>query len=522
MSKRWTRKALANRGGFASSYSGPRTAPRTSSTPRSKSTQLKPINVSPINTNSLNNAFRKAAPFAAAAGLKKLNAYIGDGIRAQGGAKVKLSPAVQLGDGSASTTKTSFLIEDQSSKERQKGNSAIAPSKIHTVRLETGNKPSSSIMKYMNMNGSNNLTIRDSRKDDVFLNGTQNQRDILQLHGGFNQKLVYMNNWIQTDIEDIFRIFGWTKTKVDGFSADKLQRFYGIAKYINESIHMTNLNSYLAVDVKIHLVASKRTQKGLTRPEPYYQPLKLLTHSDNTSSAWKSQRLPNHKVISPTASFTPYFEDNSAFSAVVLNYNYACGAYLTPDAQLRQSDEFNSTFEIIHTVKKRLNPGDRLEFKNKIGLGPGLPLHDMLEAFVREKDQITARVGVDTDPLVSTPIAYSYMIEVVGQKTVGEAVITEQGKTEANSIKNEKFLGTAPFKLQCEFKNTIEIANKTQVMSNLPDSGEGLPSNEYPIKVFTSEEQGQVNSQNFNRPYGSTEVNIQVVSDDSLRTVTAI
>lgn len=462
-------------------------------------------------------------PYAAGGALTALAAAASTGVMASGGTKVKVTPAVNLGDGSVITTKNTLAIERNSVKLRNTGNSAIASSKVHKVNLETGTKPSSSIMKYLNLNGSTNYVVRDSRKNAGFLNGSLNLRDLQQLHAGFNQKLFYMSNWFQTDIDDIFTMYGWNKDSMAGYDANQQQKFYGIAKTITEAIHITNLNTYLAVDLKIHLVASKRTSQGLTRPLPYYDCLQNLTHSNNSSGQWISQRLPNHKVISPAKSFSPYYEDSSAISPSNLARNYAYSAVTTPDAQLKQSAELTALYDVVHTVKKRLNPGDVLEFTNKIGLGSGLPLHEMYESYIREKDSSTSQVGGTGDKVVSTPIAYHYVIEVVGQKTIGEARIANPTTTsEGSTIHNEKFLGTAPFKLQTEFKTSVEVANKTQLITG-STSVVGLPENSYPIKVFTSDTPGLgTAAQNFNRPYGSTEVRVQVISDDSLQTVTAV
>ena len=185
------RAAKKLRGGYASAAATPRTGSKPAF-----------VNMPPFgkvydytnsNTNSLNSLkakMKKLKPWAAAALATSLSAYVSSGIMADGGMRVLLNSAMELGENTASPTKTQTMVESSSTKERQPGNGAIAPSKIHKVTLDTGRRPSKSISKWLEMNGSTMYTLHDTRKMSSYQNNIWNLRDQMQLHGGFNQ------NWL--------------------------------------------------------------------------------------------------------------------------------------------------------------------------------------------------------------------------------------------------------------------------------------------------------------------------------------
>lgn len=472
-------------------------------------------------TNSLGRAKmnKKVNRWTAVSSLLGLAAYIDRGIRADGGYNVFLKTAVDLGTGTTAVDKKEPLVQSSSEIQKQPAYGAVAPTKVHKVSLETGRKPTNSIKKFMDLNGSTVDVILDTMKNPNFQNNTRNLRDSMQLHGGFNQKLVYTNYYFQTSIQDIFDMYKWNENTMTGFSTKYTQKFYGIAKHLTEQIRISNLNAYNAVDVKIHLVAADLDDSALSHEIPYYKVIESVASTNTTATTRLDATLPHHKVIRAASTFVPYYSDGSAFPADSLNRNYAHACYLDPKAQIRQSPRFNDRYTIIHTVKKRLEPGDEFDFTNKIGLGAGLPLHNMYTTFQRTKSADINHVS-GTENYVSTPIAYHYVLEVVGQKTIGKAKLTTG--SEASSINKEKFLGTAPFMLQVECRRTMELANKTAVVSS--SATDGFDADQYPIKVFTGSgfSEPVALTTPFNKDFGSTQIEVKALSDDAFQPATTI
>jgi len=382
---------------------------------------------------------------------------------AQGYVLTKVAEKLNTSTGTVESDGPDSAISMKTSSSIAKDNGLGLTAKRYKVTLNTGNKASKSVSTFMRNAGSNKLCLLDTSRDTQFVGAGFGDRENFQLRGGFNQKLIYASDYAQTSVLSVSSLYNLGReqepSKID---PSKEQTAYGIARDLQEQLHFHNLNTYHAVDLKIHLVASLQA-KGSTdyNSTTTKSTIKEITGTIGDFDYEYTNYLSDKFILEPA---DQYPEKDGGKDP---NRNTASACFIDPRASIRSSKAFNNAHVIIQTVSKRLAPGDRLDFKNNIGLGSGLNLNDLYNRIRNFEDQFG-----QGESLHQLPLAYQYIIEVVGQKTVG---VDQSGDT---------FLGTAPFTIQMEAMQKIVMGINTVVSSATPGTG-GYSDDKWAIKLYT-------------------------------------
>jgi hypothetical protein len=399
-----------------------------------------------------------------------------------------------ISNGNVEADKTSLIVESES-KKRVNNNmrGSVNPALRYAVKLNTGNPTSKSITRYMANNGSREITLANSLKSSRYTTGGLKDREFSVIKAGFNQKIFYANADFQTSLKEVSTLYGLTNPNgITGLEKYADQVAYGLSSSLKEKLSFSNLNSYMAMDLKIHLVVSKATKAEIYEPGEIRSFIRHLTGVSSGTVYNYNDYFGANRVIKEVSAYPDFagsITDTNAYYCLV-----------DPSTTIRSSNVFNQSHEVLHTVSQRLQPGDMLDMTNEIALGSGIILNDL---YTRLKvAESLPSYDADTIPLI-----YTYVIEAVGQKCIGYST---SGPTQ-----NEPFHGTSPFVLSTEHSQQLTLGiQNIQGQNNAPNE-EGWLDDRYAVKVFTSNDFSLNIPTNiiYNKDYDAADFVIKTLSD---------
>jgi hypothetical protein len=419
------------------------------------------------------------------------------------GVQATLVIGTNISNGNVDGGKNGVIISAESKKKVNASNRNVTnPALRYTTTLYTGNPTSKSIKRYMQNNGSKELILQDSLKTNRYKNGAFPDREMSVIKAGFNQKIFYVNKDFQTSLEEVSLLYGLTLANgITGLEKFSKQVAYGLASELQEKLSFTSLNSYNAIDLKVHLVASKATKAEAYEPSSTLAMIRHLTGVEASPIFNYNDYIGKNKTIKEVAAY-PNFIGSSVNPTA-----YYC--LVDPSITIRSSSSFNQSHEVLHTVSQRLQPGDMLDVKNMIGLGSGVILNDL---YTRMK--VAESISPPLRPTI--PLVYAYVIEASGQRCIGYET--------SGTMANEPFQGTSPLAISTEHSHKVTLGlQNIQGTNNLPND-EGWLDDRFAVKVFTKDDfaSDSVTNVIYNKDYKAAGFEIKTLSDRAVVTATPI
>jgi hypothetical protein len=485
--KTYTKKALKVRGGFASgsAFRGPsRMAGKkmvSGSFMKDPAGALAAASVNALVGGKAKKEIKKAVD-------KASDILVRSGVRAT------LTVHTNISNGNVEGDKKGVIISTDSKKNVNASNrSTVNPAIRYSKNLYTGNPTSKSITRYIQNNGSRELTLNDSLKSNTYKNGAFPDREMSVIKAGFNQKIFYANKDFQTSLEDVSTLYGLLNPNgISGLEKYAKQVAYGLSSQLQEKLSFTSLNSYNAIDLKVHLIASKATKAEAYEPSSILSTIRHITGVQASPVYNYNDYIGSNNVIQEVAAY-PNFSGSSVNPTA-----YYC--LVDPSVTIRSSNVFNQSHEVLHTVSQRLQPGDMLDIKNLIGLGSGVILNDLYTRL-----EVAAEISPPLRPTI--PLVYTYVIEACGQKCIGYET--------TGTMINEPFQGTSPLAISTEHSSKITLGLQNIQGTNNQPNDEGWIDDRYAVKVFTKNDFSLniTNNKIYNKNYNAPDFVIKTLSD---------
>ena len=322
----------------------------------------------------------------------------------------------------------------------QSGSNYTFNSKYHKIKVVTGRDQSKSIKALAKRNGTSKIMFNNSMRTKTAIA----DRVELTTDTGFNQKQQILVNpqsfgWSQSQIFSYFNLSTFMS------SAVKEQICYGLATSFGSVCRLTNVNQFLPVNVKFHLI--KLMAPSMTVREL----MSASAHSDITAIQQEGKMAKQFQLTNTSLGTT-----NSPLFTVNVDPN---------SRGIFASDAFKSIAKIVHTKSIKLFTGDTAEFENVERTGAGVRLD--------KTHGMDTMSGMETD----YPVTYFLGIEINGPMV--EAI----NATNADA----RYLGTGPSTVSFEFKKySTGIVDAEDVVNSINPSGsEGFISTNFMIRRYT-------------------------------------
>lgn len=321
---------------------------------------------------------------------------------------------------------------------RLTGQQGLYSSKKHVVRLKTGQPPTRANMMMSKLYGINNLCHFDTIRDNTI---SDSERQSLTVTAGFNQKTQFMfaSNLTGYNLSEFDGIFGVSD---DNPLVTRQQTAYANIQYMRTIMKITNINKFLPIKLKIHLITYQ--QQDIS----YDSFLPSCCNIDLVNQLTLGMPVNNQLTVASASTYKDQVSVDPLSNGIL------------------SSAEWKGQMEILHTISQKIPAGDILEFDWKHFCGPGVRLDKL---YGEVKNSSTNAIG---------PIAYGFLFEMVG-------VPVEGYRADDATI---RYLGTGPGALSFEFRRTMLGSNiPLFTTSDAASAYGGKTSSVYGMRVFTKD-----------------------------------
>lgn len=340
--------------------------------------------------------------------------------------------------GEFTTSKSTVPAEYQIDRMMQSGVNHTFNSNLYKAKFTAG-QPITRISKELaKLSGLTRKNIIDTTRDigDAVL------REQLSQKFGFQQKVQGFvdTGYFGYDYNDIENIF----TGLSGISSaiNREQVAYGMLQNLNSFVRVTNVNKFLPVTLKLHLI--RMTNPGSDPHELF--PAVCNLNPETTQDEGAMPRI---------------FQFGSATTDDIIR-----SVVVDPKSTgIKAGYEFRASVDIVKTITKKLYTGDSLELNYNHLVGPGIRLDKIAG--------MSDGVGFD----LNYPITYALMFEAHGP--IVEAISGD------SNTPNRRYSGTGPGLLSFEFKKTITGVKRSIDATYNTGEDKGFLSSALAVRVFT-------------------------------------
>lgn len=319
-----------------------------------------------------------------------------------------------------------------------RGNNHIVGGKVYTVNVDTGQTPTRSNRAMGRLYGLTNKNFFDTKRQAI----SDAQRSSMTLSCGFNQKTQAVFSTICTaySINELNTIFDIT----DDFpNVTRQQVAYANIQRMRHEINIANINKYLPSIIKVYIIKYKQQATS-------YETL-VSSCSNAALAAQDVMAMPrmNQLTVPVISSFQNSVQVDPLSNGIL------------------GSPRWKSQCEIVHTFKKKLNAGDKLNIIHDHYCGPGVRL-----------DKLFGEARSAVNNLVN-PSAYGLMFELVG-------VPVEGYRADNTAI---RYLGTGLGFLSFEFRRSMLGSNIPQrdAAAEAAATIGGFNSAGFGVRIYTKE-----------------------------------
>lgn len=372
--------------------------------------------------------------------------------------------------GSVNAGKDKIPYVEKESERRRFTGDGLQTGKIFKTTFETGIPTSKSIQTAAKLNGTTKFTLLDSLTASFYEAGIE--RDGLSSSTGFNQKRVSVLidvGFRAKDFYDLYKLNTWTHPQ------RKIQRAYGLARYLESKVRIMNTGQFFRTKTKISLYSPTSVRNAASGAIAAIFP--TVTEFDTNT---QGDSIPLLKAFSAAGNVGQHYS-----------------GLADPATPITASADFARQYNLEHSFTKTLAPGDVWDFTMKTHLGSGI------------------RLDVARDANFSDPQSLeNYLIVFEQQGSLCEAVL--------QADESHSYIGLSPSFLQYEFSNSIDlVVNSNSSIGDTTTQG-GFLSDRYAIKTFTEKPWSSAQKKiNFDAseigPKGSTaELFIPVMTDKNV------
>lgn len=316
------------------------------------------------------------------------------------------------------------------------GGNDIYRSKVHRIIFTAGDYSTKAVKAAAKLNGINTWNHQDSIRTTL----SDVDRASLIYSTGFNQKCqMTMGESFFWSVDDLYDIMDLASLS-DRTNAEQV--LYANILNLKTNIKITNLNKYLPMIIKIHMV------KFSDPANNYRDLIQLTTNSDITTPTQGVNTMPvwNQLTVSANSSMGDY-------------------VYVDPKSNgIMSSNEWKAKCEIVRTFTKQIDSGDILDFNYIHRCGPGARVDKIAGAW-RASDSSTIQ-----------PVTYVPLIEFYGPLV--------EGYRADNAV--YRWLGTGPGAIAFEYKKSLVAANEhTETRVYNDGTSGGMLANRIGMRVYT-------------------------------------
>lgn len=430
-----TKSAMRVRGGFVGSSGG-----------RLGATIKNAREINKVVGHMMETAARSSKdPFGVAAEtLAKLN---GDRIKVKLGKKLfeKLGDTELLG-------KRNVVAESETTHKGYQDPATMLGKTYHT-EFHVGRKPTKTVNLQAKLGGEVKEKYSDTLAD--IQNSTRAE---LSVKCGFNRKKVFWYGttpgfWSYSDLAVLSEVNFYTP------NPNAAQRCYWLTKWFQQSFKLSNVNKYLAVNVAVHF---------------------LSPQTDSDSNVAMRGTFSGVDGVQRLGSIPINQQYSDLQLGVVLSQ-----VEMDPRKSFTSSFDFQESFKVQKTFRKKLQPGEIWKIDYRHFTGPGLNMNEI----VNSKDSISS-----LSPLNSC--FYFPVFEITGQSV--EAYDSEDTQI--------IYTGTSIGMVHLEAEKTFCTATSAESKNDLYDEGAYIASN-YAMKVYT--DTGTIPNNSINQPFNLPYSDIQ-------------
>lgn len=340
--------------------------------------------------------------------------------------------------GEFTTSKSTVPAEYQIDRFMQSGVNHTFNSNLYKAKFTAGQKITRTSRELGKLNGITHKNLIDTTRDI----GDATLREQLSQKFGFQQKI---QGFVDTayfgyDYNDIENLFSGLSTISSAINKDQIA--YGMLQNLNSFVRVTNVNKFLPVTLKLHLI---KMQNPGSDPHELFPAVCNLTPD----------------VVQDEGAMPRIYQFGQATTDSIIR-----SVVVDPKSTgIRAAYEFKASVDIVKTITKKLYTGDSLEFNYNHLVGPGIRLDKIAG--------MSDGVGFD----VNYPITYALMFEAHGP--IIEAISGD------SNTPNRRYSGTGPGLLSFEFKKSITGVKRSLDATYNTGTAKGFLSTNLAVRVFT-------------------------------------